>query len=177
VDPEICDAKKVCLSDSDILMLAQIEEHPDVRKWAGHAYGGSVEKMHEWFKKSLTELPRSSNEFVVAKINGTVVGFAGIHRFTGNMSHVGEVGVMVHPDHQNKGIGTALLKACIQTAKKGGVERLEADTLAINKAMMKTAQKAGFLVEGIRKKRLKRDNHYYDEALLAISLEYKEHAE
>ncbi len=86
------------------------------------------------------------------------------------MSHVGEVGVMVHPKQQNKGIGTALLEMCIRIARKRGFERLEADTLAQNKAMMRIAQKAGFKLEGIRQGHIKRKDTYFDEALQAINL-------
>lgn len=170
MDLEILNAKETCLMDDEIRMLAEIEEHPDVRKWASHAYGGSIERMYAWFKKSLTELPGSGNGFLVARVEGRVVGFVGIHRLGGNMSHVGEVGIMVHPEHHNKGIGTALLKACVCIARKGGFERLEADTLAHNKGMMRIAEKAGFVLEGIRRGRIKRDDTYFDEALLAINL-------
>ena len=85
------------------------------------------------------------------------------------MSHVGEVGIMVHPKHQNRGVGTALLKACVHVSRKRGFRRLEADTLAHNTAMMRIAEKAGFTLEGIRRGRFKRDNTYLDEAMLAIN--------
>jgi len=173
MDLEILDTKETCLTDDEIHMLAEIEEHPDVQKWASHAYGGSIEKMYAWFKKSLSDLPESGNEFLVARVGGVVVGFAGIHRLGGNMSHVGEVGIMVHPEQQNRGIGTALLKACIRIARKRGFERLEADTLAQNKAMMRIAEKAGFKLEGIRRGRIKRNDSYSDEALQAINLKQK----
>ncbi len=167
---EILDAKETVLTDVEIRMLAEIEEHPNVRKWASHAYGGSVERMYAWFRKSLSELPRSSNEFLVAEVDRSVVGFVGIRRFGGNMSHVGEVGVMVHPGQQNKGIGTALLEACIHIARERGFERLEADTLAQNEAMVRIARKAGFVLEGKRRRRYKRGHTYLDEALLATNL-------
>jgi len=164
---KVLDAKEICLSDDEISMLAEIEEHPDVRKWVSHVYGGSIEKMHAWFKKSLSELPESGNEFLVAKVDERIVGFVGIHRLSGNMGHVGEVGIMVHPKQHNKGIGTALLKACIGIAKKRGFERLEADTLAHNKAMVRIAEKTGFRLEGIRKRRIKKNNTYFDESSIS----------
>ena len=170
---EISNAKEVRLTDDDIRMLAEIEEHPDVRKWASHAYGGSIERMYAWFKESLSKLPDSGDEFLMARVDGRVVGFAGIHRLCGNMSHVGEVGIMVHPKHQNKGIGAALLEACIRIARKRDFERLEADTLAQNKAMMRIAGKAGFTLEGIRRGRIKRGENCFDKALLGINLKQK----
>lgn len=67
-----------------------------------------------------------------------------MHRFSDPKSHVGDVGVMVHPDHQRKGISTKLLNAGIGLALAKGFRRLEADALATNKAMRRTAEKSEF---------------------------------
>jgi putative acetyltransferase len=86
------------------------------------------------------------------------------------MSRVGTIGISVHPDYQRRGIGTRLLKECIALAKKQNLRRLEADTLANNKPMRRLAQEVGFRFEGVRKMRIKKNNRYLDEALLALTL-------
>ncbi len=48
--------------------------------------------------------------------------------------------------------------------------RLEADTLAGNKAMIRVAEKAGFKREGVRKRRIKINGNYEDEVLLGMIL-------
>lgn len=171
---EILNAKEKRLTDEEIQMLAEIEEHPEIAKWDIPAYGGDVEKVYMAFKKSLEGLPRSGDEFLVAKVNGRVVGFAGIHRLSGErgeMRHIGEVGIMVHPEYQRRGIGTGLLEAAVSLARRQGFERLEADTLAHNKAMRRIAEKAGFKLEGIRRRRFKSDGKYSDETCQAILLD------
>jgi RimJ/RimL family protein N-acetyltransferase len=49
--------------------------------------------------------------------------------------------------------------------------RLEADTLARNKAMIRVAEKAGFWREEVRKMRVKMNGKYEDEVLFAMILE------
>ncbi len=168
---EIVDAKSQKLTHDDIRALAEIEEHPEIGRWDIPAFGGDVEKAFAGFKRSLSRI--TGDEFLVAKLDGRVVGFAGIHRLEGEigeMSHVGEIGIAVHPDFQSKGIGTELLRSCVNLAKSRNFERLEADTQANNRAMRKLVEKHGFKLEGIRTKRVKRDGRYQDEACYALIL-------
>ena len=75
---------------------------------------------------------------------------------------------MVHPDFQRGGIGTELLRACLSLAGRRGFKRLEADTLANNKAMRRILEKVGFKLEGVRPMRFKRNEEYLDEACYGI---------
>ena len=170
---KMINARKERLTDEDFRRLAEIEEHPEVAKWDIPAYEGDVEKALTAFKKSIKNISRTGDEFLVAMLDGRVVGFVGVHRLKGEIgeiTHVGEIGIVVHPDFQRRGIGTKLLKACVNLARKRGFERLEADTLAHNTAMTCILKKAGFKLEGVRCKRIKRNEKYYDEACYAILL-------
>jgi len=168
---KIHNARKEKLTDEDFRSLAEIEEHPEVAKWDIPAYGGDVEKAFSAFKKTLENLSKAGDEFLIAKLDGTVVGFAGIHRSegeTGEKRHVGEVGVVVHPYFQQRGIGTKLLQACVNLARRQGFKRLEADTLAHNIAMRRILEKAGFKLEGFRQMRVRIHGKFYDETSYAI---------
>lgn len=166
---EILDTRSQKLTDTDIRAVAEIEEHPETSRWDIPAFGGDVEKAFAGFKRSLSRV--TGDEFLVAKLDGRVVGFAGIHRLEGEigeMSHVGEIGIAVHPDFQRKGIGTKLLKSSMDLAKTRRFKRLEADILAHNKAMRRLVEKMGFQLEGVRTMRVKRNGEYYDEACYAL---------
>lgn len=168
---KIVNARKEKLTDRDFRRLAEIEEHPEVAKWDIPAYGGDVQRAFAAFKKSIKNLSKRGDEFLVAMLEGRVVGFVGIHRLKGEigeMAHVGEVGIVVHPDFQRRGIGTKLLKACVNLARKRGFKRLEADTLTHNKAMTHILKKVGFELEGVKRKRIKRNEEYHDEACYSI---------
>jgi RimJ/RimL family protein N-acetyltransferase len=165
---KIINARKVRLTEEDYRSLAEIEKHPEVAKWnIPPSYGGNVEKLSAIFKESIENLSETENEFLVAKLDGRVVGFAGIRRLkgeTGELRHVGEIGISVHPDFQQRGIGTKLLKASVSLAIRRGFKRLEADTLAHNKAMRRILEKTGFKLEGVKRKRIKINGNYFDEA-------------
>jgi len=161
------------LSNQDIRSIAEMEVHPEIRKWDTDYIHHSddletnIRGFREWFDR----IPKDENQLcLLAKSDGKVVGFLGIHRFSPPRNHVGDVGIMVHPDHQRKGIGTKLLKAGIEIAKEKGFKRLEADTLAANEAMRRTAEKAGFQLEGVRRKAISIHGKLLDLALYAIVL-------
>lgn len=167
---QILDAKNTQFGDEEIRMLAEIELHPKVQEWDTDVHTEDTEEMYRLFKKFFKKLPKNEDQiFLVAKTTERVVGFVGIHRMNGLMNHIGEVGITIHPDYQGRGIGTKLLIAAVKLAKKKGFERLEADTLANNKPMIKIAEKAGFKLEAIRKMRIKKNGKYFDEALLATT--------
>jgi len=169
---QILNAKDKRPSDDEIRMLAEIEVHPKVREWDTDVHTENLEEMYLLFKKFFDELPMNKDQsFLIAKACERLVGFVGIHRESGFLSHIGEIGISVHPDFQGRGIGTKLLVTAVELARKEGFKRLEADTLTNNKPMLKIAAKVGFRLEGVRKMRIKKNGKYLDEALLAITLD------
>ncbi len=55
-----------------------------------------------------------------------------------------EFAVSIADDWQGRGLGTLLLSRLIQTARKAGVGKITAETLASNTTMLSLAHKAGF---------------------------------
>ena len=151
---QIVDVERCGVSDEDVLRVAQMEIHPDIRRWdtdyASHS--DDLDKNLRGFRAFFDRVSRDENQLcLLAKLHGEVVGFLGIHRFEEpSRSHIGDVGIMVHPDHQGRGIGTELLKASVELSREKGFRRLEADTLETNNAMRRTAEKTGFRLEGVR---------------------------
>jgi RimJ/RimL family protein N-acetyltransferase len=172
MDVQIINMKEQPPNEDEIRMIAELEHHPEIRRWDTDIHDENIEKMFEAFKKFFAKLPQDEDqEVLIAKVEGRVVGFLGIHRLSKRLAHIGDVGIMVHPIYQGKGIGTKLLRNAFEVAKKMGLKRLEADTLAGNIAMIKTAHKFGFQVEGIREMRIQKDGKYEDEMLMALILD------
>ncbi|MGD8506898.1 MAG: GNAT family protein [Candidatus Bathyarchaeota archaeon] len=170
---EIIDAEKILVSDGDIRRVAEIMINPEIMKldvdYRHHS--DNLETMFQRLRDFFERVSAEENQLcLLAKSDGKLVGFLGIHRFSEPKSHVGDVGIMVHPDHQQKGIGTKLLKAGIKLARERDFKRLEADTLAENRAMRRTAEKAGFQLEGIRRSEIDMYGQLKDEALYALLL-------
>ena len=169
---QIVDVKECPLKDDEVWVLAEIETHPKVMEWDVDIHTKNLKEMHDLFERFLKKLPCNKNQiFLVGKLDGKVIGFLGIHRRGKRMKHIGTIGISIHPDYWNRGYGTELLKAGLEYAKKEGFLRLEADTLAKNKAMIRIAEKAGFKLEGGRTERVKMNESYEDETLLGIILE------
>jgi len=165
----ILDSRDYVFRDEDFWMLAEIETHSEVMRWNIDVYTSDKNEMYRAFKESLEELRVERDKiFLVGKLDDKIVGFVGVQRKSGRMSHVGEVGISVHPNYWNRGFGTRLLKAAVEKAKEEGFLRLELETLASNKAMIRAAEKAGFKIEGIMKMRVNRNGKYEDEVLMGI---------
>lgn len=174
---QIVDIKKCPLKDEEVWMLAEIEIHPKVLEWETEIHTRDQRRMCRLFKRFLVKLPSDRNQiFLVGKLNGRIIGFLGIHRKSKRMKHVGIIGITMHPDYWCKGFGTELLKVGVEHARKEGFLRLEANTLAKNKAMIRIAEKVGFKLEGIRRMRIKMGERYEDEALLGMILTRERHA-
>jgi ribosomal protein S18 acetylase RimI-like enzyme len=88
---------------------------------------------------------------LVAVVEGKVIGYAGIKRAgTTFTRHVGVFSTEVHPDHQRRGIGRALLRASVEWAKSRGIERLELFTRADNDRARALYESEGFVEESKR---------------------------
>jgi RimJ/RimL family protein N-acetyltransferase len=83
-------------------------------------------------------------------------------------AHRGRLGMGVHQDFRGQGIGTQLLAQAMQKSREKGLERIELEVFASNAAAIKLYEKAGFVVEGVKKKGRKLDGEYDDLVEMAL---------
>ena len=99
----------------------------------------------------LREKTESADEIeLLAEIDGTVVGTAGIER-VGNkekVRHRAEFGISIDRAYWGLGIGRALTEACIECAKIAGYAQLELDVVAENKNAIALYESVGFVEYG-----------------------------
>ena len=83
---------------------------------------------------------------IVAIINNQIVGVAGIEAVGRKykVKHRAEMGISILKDYWGLGLGTALINACIECAKKAGYEQLELNAAVGNKRAVSLYQKLGF---------------------------------
>jgi len=121
------------------------------------------------FINSLTE----NDHLLVAEVfeNGVkkVVGIVGLNvNSNPRLRHSGSIGIMVHPDYQGRGIGTALLKKVIDLADNWlKLVRLELTAFVENEGAVRLYQSLGFQIEGVKKYAAIRNGEYADEYLMA----------
>ena len=97
-----------------------------------------------------------------------VVGMLGLHKMQGRRSHAGSIGMFVHDDFQNQGVGGALLAACQELAKNWlGLMRIELTVFTDNPGAIHLYQKHGFVIEGTMQQYARRNGEYVDAYAMA----------
>lgn len=117
----------------------------------------------------VASLGPNDHHFVAVLEDGTVIGAAGLH-LEGNprMRHVGSVGLMVHADYQNMGVGSALLETLLDLADNWlMLVRVELTVFADNERAIHLYEKLGFVKEGLKRMTTVRDGKYADEYMMA----------
>lgn len=97
-----------------------------------------------------------------------VLGSAGINVYSGRKRHSAGLGIMVHRDYQDLGIGTALLEKVLDIADNWlGLARVELTVFADNARAIHLYEKHGFEREGLRRMSTLRAGQYCDDLLMA----------
>jgi RimJ/RimL family protein N-acetyltransferase len=147
MEVEILNIESYTLNELEIKAVAEMETHPDVRKW--EMDDEHEDKSVEWFFEQFTEFfkktPTDPDQFcLVLKVDGVISGFLGLHRMVDVDRNAGEIGVVVHPDFQGRGLGTQLVKAGIDLAREKGFKIARMETSTANRRLIKLAKKLGF---------------------------------
>jgi len=113
-----------------------------------------MEEERRWFERGKKE----GMLYLVARIEGRLVGGASIHPHTDKRAHVAEFGVYIRNGYRNLGLGTELINTFTEIAKKHGVEILQLSAFATNKRAFQVYKKCGYKECG----RLARDIKFLD---------------
>ena len=105
-----------------------------------------------------SELENGNSKYLIAKINGKIVGFAGIIPI---VDEADISNIVVHKDFRNKHIGSYLLEALLNLATSLNLKTINLEVRESNIPAIKLYEKFGFEVCGLRKK-------YYDNIENAI---------
>jgi ribosomal protein S18 acetylase RimI-like enzyme len=115
--------------------------------------------------QTLDPATRDDCVLFVAESAGEVVADANVQRIRTTFTrHVGIFGIEVHPSAQRRGIGRALLRACVDWSRAHGIERLELYVRADNTRAIALYESEGFVLES-RRTRFTRlpDGSYVDD--------------
>ena len=98
-------------------------------------------------EKFLEDKENSSCEIqICAIVDDRIVGLAGISAVGSKdkVKHRAEFGISIEKAYYGKGIGTALIQACIECAKTAGYRQLELEVVAENTNAISLYKKFGF---------------------------------
>jgi len=168
---EISNARRSPPTEDEIRGIIEIEHRPEVQKWLTEYVGPDPEKEFQSYQRFFRNLPKNKRvEVLIAKSDGRPAGFLALWRLGRYMKHVASLGLSIHPDYWGAGIATELVESAIETAKEKGFKRLEIETLAENTAMRRVAEKTGFKLECVRRRRIWKDGAYHDESAYSLLL-------
>ncbi len=104
---------------------------------------------------------------------GHLIGNLLLERYPQNRrGHCGSFGMSVHPAHQGKGVGTALLQEMMTLSSAEGIlERIELVVLSNNLHGQSLYARFGFVEEGRRRNAVRLRDQYLDEILMAVELQ------
>lgn len=129
----------------------------------------------EQLKKSenfIASMDINSHQFVAVLKNESadekVIGSAGLTVFQNRRRHSGAMGIMVHKDYQNKGIGSALMKTILDLSDNWlMLVRVELTVFEDNERAIHLYEKFGFKIEGTKLFATIRDGRYVDEIMMS----------
>ena len=102
-------------------------------------------------RKRLTDVAEGTYP-LVADIDGEVVGNLTLHAVQSSSPrrrHAGALGMAVRDDWHGRGVGTALMRACVDLADNWlNLHRLELDVFVDNEPAIRLYKKFGFVTEG-----------------------------
>jgi ribosomal protein S18 acetylase RimI-like enzyme len=85
----------------------------------------------------------------IAVEDGTVVGALAVIRLVGWSSHVGEVRLVVDPDHRGRGIGRLLARQAVLEALDMGLGKLVVEVISDQEALIAMFRGLGFEPEAL----------------------------
>ena len=135
------------------------------RRYLAMLQAPPLEESADWVRGNL----RKGNPQFVALVEGQVVGWCDVFpEKRETMAHGGVLGMGVLDGYRGKGIGAALMRATLEHAQKAGFTRVELTVREDNLRAKALYDKAGFAVEGRKRKAALFDGRHYDLILMAL---------
>lgn len=126
----------------------------------------SREEEIEWLSGIFKRLEKGEIFCVAAEVDGRLVANSEILKGTGNSRHVGVIGIAIKKGFRGIGIGTEMMKALQEYARKMGLKVLTLSVFANNQHAINLYKKMGFIETGRIPKRFFKDGAYIDEIIM-----------
>ena len=113
---------------------------------------------------------RSEGLYVVAEAGDELRGHLMLEPLPlQSLRHVVGLTIVVHPGHTRRGLGRRLMQHAIDWARHAEhVEKIELNVRSTNPGALALYEQLGFVVEGVRRRRIKLSNGYADDVGMAL---------
>lgn len=123
-----------------------------------------IETARQWYKDHI----KSGLFYLAARVDDEFVGGATVEPGRGKTSHVAYFGIYLRREFRNMGIGTRLIKAIIEIARRKRFEMIKLNVFSSNRQAVRLYQKLGFLEVGRIKGGIKLSNGTYDDEIIMV---------
>ena len=114
---------------------------------------------------------KQGNPHVVATESNRVVGWCDISRhFFPSHAHRGTLAMGIIPGYRGRGVGSRLITAALDQARRAGFIRIELSVRADNSTAIGLYEKIGFIREGIQRRSVLIDDRFFDTVNMALML-------
>jgi RimJ/RimL family protein N-acetyltransferase len=162
---------------SDLIEIRQIQE-PDIgafyetfsavvkeRRYLAFLEPPPIDQTRVFVRRNI----EGSVPHLVAIDDGKLVGWCDVTPIGRDvLSHVGVLGIAIHPDWRDQGLGGRLLRSALDAAWAFGYLRVELGVFSHNPRARALYRKLGFVEEGVRRRRILIDGDFHDEIIMAI---------
>ena len=155
--------RHVKASDAQILFEIELDKE-NIKNMM--SYEDNIEGIKKGIKEQQAQYRKKnpSNEQIIIETPEGVAGYVSIHGLNKPyIEHKASISYGLHPKFRGKGITTKAVKLITNYAfKKYNLKRIEACCRTFNKASARVLEKAGYELEGIHKKDLRKNGKYLD---------------
>lgn len=123
-----------------------------------------------WHANKLAQIEKGEVVACVAEVTGNIVGNSSVTKKSGVKSHVGELGIGVHKNYRNLGLGMEMLKVLIGESRKMGLKIVFLNVFSENDRAIHVYEKVGFKEVGRIPRAIFKWERYLDEIIMAIEL-------
>ncbi|MCW1296256.1 MAG: GNAT family N-acetyltransferase [Candidatus Parvarchaeota archaeon] len=125
----------------------------------------------KWLKGVIEDINKKRKIYLVAEIDGKIIGAVEIRKGRFREKHTGELGVSVIREYRNLGIGKEMIRAIIKLAKKDrDLKLLYLTVYANNKVAQHVYEKIGFKRVAVLKNRIFYKGKYINQIVMELPL-------
>lgn len=159
------------IEDEDIAVLSQWWRNPDITLFNDSTIvqrraDDNTEMFRQWSSN------RDASGFgYAAEADGQLVGQVSVHSVAAP-AMIGKLGIVVGPEHQDRGYGTDILKIALRIAFcEYACRKVELLVFGYSDRGIHTYEKVGFQVEGRRRASIMHAGRWYDDVSMGIMAE------
>ena len=131
----------------------------------------TLESEADWLSTKIASVEKGEQVSVVAEADSKMVGNSEVIRgkLTDEYYH-GTLGIAIHRDYRNLGIGFEMIKTLVDESRKAGLKTIELEAFANNPRALYVYEKAGFKQVGRITNKIYRNERFTDAIVMSMNL-------